>query len=110
MPRKTTDFNTVGRGPGPAPPGRTRWRLSAMCLALKCFGIAPAFAQSSGVVDPNIVRQIEALKAQQAQIAQLQHQTDASIRALEAKLGVVSDLPASTPAATVAATARPATP
>lgn len=110
MPRKTTDFNTVGRGQGPASPGRPCWRLSAMCLALKCCGIAPAFAQTSGVVDQNIVRQIEALKAQQAQIAQLQQQTEASIRALEAKLGVVSDLPASTPAATVAASTRPATP
>jgi len=110
MPRKTTDSNTVGRGPGPASPGRPRWRLSAIGLALKCCGIASAFAQTSGVVDPSIVRQIEALKAQQAQIAQLQQQTDASIRALEAKLGVASDLPAPAPAATVAASTRPATP
>lgn len=66
---------------------RIGFRLSSLCMALAFCGIAPAFAQEG---DAELARQIEALRAQQAQIAEMQRQTEASIRALEAKLGVAS--------------------
>lgn len=102
----------IDRNPSPR---TARWRnvsrLSSLCMALACCGIAPAFAQAS---DADVIKQIEALRAQQAQITQLQQQTEASIRALEAKLGVASPVQnasvAGTSAATIAATAKPEEP
>lgn len=93
-------------------PKRIRSHLSSLCLALASFCIAPAFAQAA---DADLVKQIEALRARQAQIAQMQQQTEASIRALEAKLGVagpvVQDAPAASPSmATVAIAAKPEEP
>jgi len=91
---------------------RIRSRLSSLCLALASCGIAPAFAQTA---DAELIKQIGVLRAQQAQIARMQQQTEASIRALEAKLGVASpvaqDTPAaSPPVATVATAAKPEEP
>lgn len=77
---------------------RLRSRFSPLCIALACCGIAPAFAQAAA--DPGLIKQIEALRAQQVQITQLQQQTEASLRALEAKLGVtvlVQTFPADDP-------------
>lgn len=112
MSSTNTACNTVERRSGPVSSARIRTRLSVLCLALVCCGVAPAYAQTSGAADPDIVRQIEALRTQQAQIAQLQQQTEASIRALEAKLGVASPAPAPAPAlaATVAASTATAKP
>jgi hypothetical protein len=88
--------------------GNFNSRLSAACLALAYFGIGSAIAQTGEQADPDIIRQIEVVRAQQAQIAQLQHQTEASIRALEAKLGVKWPAPDSIPTTTVAANQSPA--
>lgn len=85
-------------------------RLSAFGLALAIAGIAPAFAQDAA--DPaEILKQIQALRDQQAQIAQMQRDNEASLRALEARLGVAPSVATSTPvmaAATPAASASPA--
>lgn len=84
-------------------------RLSAMYIALACSGIAPVFAQSQVSDSADITRQIEVLRAQQAQITEMQRQTEASIRALESRLGVQSppaDAAATPAAASVATLAK----
>ncbi|MGH8027122.1 MAG: putative porin [Pseudoxanthomonas sp.] len=80
----------------------------ALSLGLACCGIAPAFAQTAAPADAELLKRIAELRAQQAQIAQMQQQTEASIRALEARLGVTS--PAPVPSANVASTAVAAIP
>lgn len=92
-------------------PDRLAMRICKLALALAVCGISPAYAQSQASDDADIAKQIQALRAQQVQITEMQRQTEESIRALEAKLGLQS--PAASPhtpvAATVAATATPAT-
>lgn len=61
-----------------------------------------AFAQSNADAE-SIRAQIEALRAEQARIAEMQRQTDAKIRALEAGIGVASPAPQAAPAASPAA-------
>lgn len=75
------------------------WRLTALSVALIACGVSPAFAQSPTSADQAEIRQqIEALRADQARIAELQQRTDASIRALESKLHMSSPAaPAATP-------------
>lgn len=63
-----------------------QFRFSVLFLGLAC--IAPALAQSAAPADAELLKQIGELRAQQAKIAQMQQQTEASIRALEARLGV----------------------
>ncbi|MDR7069920.1 hypothetical protein J2X02_002771 [Pseudoxanthomonas japonensis] len=79
-------------------------------LALACAGIAPAFAQDT-TERAEVLKQIAALREQQARIAQLQRENEAALRALEATLGVVAPAPAATPVQTAApATAVAAAP
>ncbi|PZQ33013.1 MAG: hypothetical protein DI562_02340, partial [Stenotrophomonas acidaminiphila] len=80
--------------------------LASLVLALACAGNAPAFAQTSAE-NADVMKQIAILREQQAQIAQLQQQNEAALRALEAKLGVTAPPPAvrQAPAATPAVTA-----
>lgn len=87
-------------------------RLSLMSLALACLGVAPAFAQTQTAEQAEISKQIEMLRTQQAQIAELQRSNEASLRALEARLGVQSPPDAAAPAAAPVATAaaKPAEP
>ncbi len=92
----------------PALPARRVSRACKLVLALGLCGIAPAYAQSKIDDTAEISKQIEALRAQQAQIAEMQRQTEASIRALESRLGVQSPPPATTLAAPAAATASKA--
>lgn len=88
------------------------FRMSTLMLAFSCAGVAPAFAQNA--TDAEVLKQIAALREQQAQIAQLQQQNEAALRALEAKLGVTPPSAAtSSPAPvapTTAAAAAPSTP
>lgn len=83
-------------------------RLSVLCVGLACCGILPAFAQSTTGTDAELLKQINQLRAQQAQIAQMQQQTEASIRALEARLGVASPpVPAPTTAPSTSIASSP---
>ncbi|MBD9480171.1 putative porin [Pseudoxanthomonas sp. PXM02] len=84
-------------------------RLAALALALACAGITPAFAQTS-TDQADVLAQIAALREQQAQIAQLQQQNEAALRALEAKLGVAAPPPVVTPAPATAVATAPAAP
>lgn len=63
-----------------------------------------AFAETAN--DAALRAQIEALRAEQARIAEMQRQTEAKIRALEASVGVTS-APAQTAPAAVASTSIP---
>lgn len=79
--------------------GRTRTFLATSILLAT---LSPsAFAQSSsGGADAAAIRaQIEALRADQARIAEMQRQTEAKIRALEASAGVASPPAQAAPAA-----------
>lgn len=71
-------------------PGRPKsWRLKALSVALLSCGAGSAVAQAAvGADQAEIRRQIEALRADQARIAELQQRTDASLRALEARLQI----------------------
>jgi hypothetical protein len=69
------------------PKGRAR-SLLAMSILLATLSPA-AFSQSSSDIE-SIRAQIEALRAEQARIAEMQRQTDEKIRALEAGLGGAS--------------------
>lgn len=82
-----------------------RLRFSAVFLGLVCCGTSPAFAQSASPADAELLRQIGELRARQAQIAQMQQQTEAGIRALEARLGVAP--PATAAPAAIAVSASP---
>lgn len=63
-------------------------RLCGLALLIVCSG-GPAFAQTAdGEVE--IRKQIEALRAEHEHIAELQRQNEASLRALEARVGMVS--------------------
>jgi len=68
-----------------------RLAASALAFAVCAAGHAQAPAKAN---DMEIRKQIEALRAEQARIAELQMKTEASIRALEASLGIA---PASGP-------------
>lgn len=63
--------------------------VSGMSFALAALCVAPAFAET-GASQDDLRAQIEALRAEQARIGELQHQTDAKLRALEAGLGAQS--------------------
>ena len=99
-------------------PDRMVFRICKLAMALAIGGIAPAYAQSQGMDNAEIVEQIATLRAQQAKIAEMQRQTDESIRALEARLGLegpISPPPTPTTASVAAATsptaaAKPETP
>jgi hypothetical protein len=74
------------RGRNGAPP---LLRFIASALALAANGVVGA--QSAPAVDvAEVLKQIEALRAEQTHIAEMQARTEASIRALEASLGVAS--------------------
>ncbi|WP_175597168.1 putative porin [Peristeroidobacter soli] len=65
-----------------------------------------AFAQTANSADAAALRaQIEALRAEQARIAEMQRQTEAKIRALESSAGVASPAPAVAPSAPQVASA-----
>ncbi len=65
-----------------------------------------AFAQTANGVDAATLRaQIEALRAEQARIAEMQRQTEAKIRTLEAGAGVANSAPAVAPSSPLFATA-----
>jgi len=81
-------------------------RVSALCLGLGCCGISPAFAQSTSPADAGLLEQIGELRAQQAQIARMQQQTETRIRALEARLGVAPPATPAPAAFAVAASAK----
>jgi len=85
-----------------------RFPVSTLALAFACAGVAPAFAQTTAE-NAEVLKQIAALREQQAQIAQLQQQNEAALRALEARLGVAS-APAPEQSATPAAPVASATP
>jgi hypothetical protein len=65
-------------------------------VAILLAALSPsAFAQTANTADAAALRaQIEALRADQARIAEMQRQTEAKIRALEASAGVASPAPA----------------
>lgn len=63
--------------------------VSGMSFALAALCVAPAFAET-GASQDDLRAQIEALRAEQARIIELQRQTDAKLRALEAGLGAKS--------------------
>lgn len=69
--------------------------LVASTLALAVCGAVHAQAPAK-VDSAEVLKQIEALRAEQARIAELQMRTEASIRALEASVGIASP-PASGP-------------
>lgn len=81
------------------------WRLTALSAALIAGGASSAFAQAPSNADQVEIRQqIEALRADQARIAELQQRTDASIRALESRLHIPSSTtPTAAPPPTFAA-------
>ena len=83
-------------------------RFSQLALALLCCGALPALAQSPDRAQ--ILEQIQALRAQQAQIVQLQQQNEASLRALESQLGLQAPpaAPAPAPAPVTVAASAPA--
>ena len=71
--------------------GRTR-TISAVSILL--VALSPAAFSQSESARASIRAQIEALRAEQARIAEMQRQTDAKIHALEASLGLASSAPA----------------
>ena len=79
-----------------------------LLLALLLTGIAPAYAQQEGD-HAALLEQVAQLRAQQAQLARLQQDNEAALRALEARLGVTpaATLAESTPTANAAAAAAP---
>jgi len=61
-----------------------------LLLALIATGITPAYAQQ--YADPAELReQVAQLRAQQAQLARMQQENEAALRALETRLGVATD-------------------
>ncbi len=80
------------------------FRITALMLVLACAGIAPAFAQDA-TERAAVLKQIATLREQQAQIAQLQRENEAALRALEARLGVTTPMPSTTDATATPATA-----
>jgi hypothetical protein len=85
-----------------AAPVRGRARTFLTVSILLATLSSSAFAQSNTDVE-SIRAQIEALRAEQARIAEMQRQTDAKIRALEAGIGVANSAPQAAPAAPAAA-------
>ncbi len=85
----------------PARPAR-----SLLLLALLATGIAPAYAQQDGD-HAALLEQVAQLRAQQAQLARMQQDNEAALRALEARLGAPA-APAGTTPTTVAALPPPA--
>ncbi|MFT3763016.1 MAG: putative porin [Pseudoxanthomonas sp.] len=79
-------------------------RFGALFLAISLAGVVPAFAQDAAE-RAEILEQIKALRAEQARIAELQRQTDASLRALEERLGAAPPAAPQAPATQVAASA-----
>jgi hypothetical protein len=74
-------------------PQRGRQR-SLLAVSILLATLSPAaFSQSNSDIE-SIRAQIEALRAEQARIAEMQRQTDAKIQALEASLGVANSTPA----------------
>jgi hypothetical protein len=70
-----------------------RLRRLGMCMAIALGTLSgPALAQSAAETEA-IKQELQSLRQQQAQIAQLQQQTDAAIAALEARMGVASPAP-----------------
>ncbi len=85
-------------------PGR-----AAACLMLATLCMPPAWAQSTDSTE-GLRAQIEALRAEQARIAELQRQTDAKLRALEAGLSArvpPSATASAAPSAPAAADTKP---
>lgn len=72
----------------PAHPAR-----SLLLLALLATGIAPAYAQQDGD-HAALLEQVAQLRAQQAQLARMQQDNEAALRALESRLGVAATAPA----------------
>jgi hypothetical protein len=80
---------------------------SGAAVAILLAALSPsAFAQAANGGDAAALRaQIEALRAEQARIAEMQRQTEAKIRQLEASAGVTSPPAQTAPAAAPAASA-----
>lgn len=80
----------------PARPAR-----SLLLLALLATGIAPAYAQQDGD-HAALLEQVAQLRAQQMQLARMQQDNEAALRALEARLGAPAAPAGTTPAALAA--------
>jgi hypothetical protein len=79
-----------------------------LAVSILLAALSPAaFSQSNSDIE-TIRAQIEALRAEQARIAEMQRQTDAKIQALEASLGRNAALSASSSANSMPDTASPA--
>lgn len=83
-----------------------RWLAASSWLAILCS--SPVFAQSSAATS-ELRAQIEALRAEQARIVELQHQIESKLHALETQSGAASaTTPSASPlSATLAAEAKP---
>jgi len=81
--------------------GAVKSGTAGLCLAAALCAVVPGFAHADAESDA-LRAQIEALRAEQARIADMQRRTDETLRSLEAKLG------ASTAAGSTAAPASPA--
>lgn len=99
-----------------AHPRSQRLRCSSLYLALVIAGIAPAFAQDGGD-QTALLEQVKQLRAQQAQLAQMQRDNETALRLIEARLGVATTttetppvVTAASPAATPAVSTTTATP
>lgn len=90
-----------------ARPGRLHKLSLSMAIAMS-LGTGSALAQSAG--DSESIRQeLQALRQQQAQIAQLQQQNEAAIAALEARIGIEAPVVANASSAPTPAS-KPMTP
>lgn len=80
-----------------------RHARSVLLLSLVAAGIAPAYAQQ--IDQAELLEQVAQLRAQQAQLARMQHDNEVALRALESRLGVAATAPPPTPSALPASAA-----